>query len=146
MAKPTPGEIIWVLCDPEQNNGRDVMPATITGVNDDGTCNAIGHPDVAGQTSVDLRNVIVASSRSTAEKELESHVKDMPKVRDPETDRPRRWQPADVLPWVKVGYPPAGSSPTSTPDSPPAKKQAAAARRAPVKKTTTAKATAPAAV
>lgn len=145
MSKPTPGRVVWVLCDPDDNNGKDVMPATVTGVNDDGTCNAIGHPDTPGQTSVDLRNVIVTANRAAADKELESHVKDMPKVRDPETDRPRKWSPADVIPWVKVAYWPPRDEPTSDTAAAPAKKSTAPARR-PVKKTTTAKATAPAAV
>lgn len=143
MPKVNPGELIWVLCDPETNNGKDVIPATVTGVNDDerGTVNAIGLPDVLGQTAVDLRDVIITASRAAAEKELESHVKDMPKVRDPETDRPKKWSPVDVLPWVKVGYPPASTSTSSsasssTSDSPPAKKTAPARKRPPVKKTT----------
>lgn len=139
MPKPTPGQILRVLVHPDSNNGHDELVAVLTGVNDDGSCNAVGYPDVPGQTVVDLQGIILADSRGAAEKELARHVKDMPGGKDPETNKPRVWEPVDVTPWVRVAYPlGSAAAPAAQPaekTTEPAKKTTTAAAKKTAKKT-----------
>lgn len=121
MAKPTPGRIVLVLVHPASNNDRDHMPATITGVNPDGTVNAIGLPDVPGQTGVDLRDVTVCADRSKALAELGKHAKDLP----PRAEHEPQWKPVDAAPWVKVAYWPEDDAPAPAAKTAAAKKTTA---------------------
>jgi hypothetical protein len=139
MPKPTPGRVVYVLVHPDNNNGRDAMPATITGVNETGTVNAIGHPDVPGQTGVDLRDVTVVADRKAALAELGKHTEHLRPVRRVD-DGERPYKPVDAAAWVKVGYWPERDDAPAGPAK--AAKKSAAKKTAPVKTT----APAPAAV
>jgi hypothetical protein len=98
------GDRIWVLTHPDRNEGREVAPATVTHVHDDGTV-AAGVHTASGYTTVD--RVPVHATREAALKALEAHVPDLrPRKIEDEYGTTHEVKPTavDVLHWVPAAY------------------------------------------